>query len=324
MVDKLYTKKTEIRPSRQEIEGRRILYRMHEHDINSGGLLVEITGMPGSGKTSVMCSLANYTLKHHSNELVFWGSSYGSPLQFYMIGNNKWNILVQKNVKMTFFDRMKGEPIELDVTYFDDFEDLYNKSSPGLLNCPFFGDRLVWMDFIEWLMSKHGWHHLYIDEFSEVCPAMQSGDTFKKIGDFTNHTLGQMRRCLMNIVYNTQSFVDIDYRPRRKLMLKIFLPGAKTDGVSRVQQKAIDNLIRDSVKGNYAYLDAMGVFGVARFSDIHVPPKDVSIEARLIKEGKDNGTTQETREINTRGHISVPEDANRFREWKNRRETLLS
>ena len=323
MVENLFREPTNLKPTRQEVEGKRILYRMHEHDINSGGLFAEITGMPGSGKTSVMCSLSNYTLKHHPNELIFWSSSYGNPLQFFMIGDNKWNILIKRNSNIMFFDRIQGIETNLNVTYFEDFDDLYNKSKKGVLNCPFFGDRIVWMDFIEWLMGKHGWHHVYIDEFSEVCPSMQKGDLFKKIGDFTNHSLGQMRRCLMNIVYNTQSYVDVDYRPRRKWMLKIFLPGAKADGVSRVQQKAIDNLIRDSVNGNDAYLDAMGVFGVARFSDIYKPNKHISIDARILKEGIVNGTTKSTGEIDSQGYSDVPEDVDRFHQWKNRRESIL-
>ena len=64
-------------------------------------------------------------------------------------------------------------------------------------------------------------------------------------------------------------------------MIKIFLPGARADSQSRVTQRAIDNLDRDPVKGNYAYLDDGGTFGRVRFTEIYKPIPGLSWEARV-------------------------------------------
>jgi len=267
--------------SKLEKEGQGILRRIHEHDENAGGNFVEITGMPGSGKTSVMLSFINYTLKYHPNEKVYWSNSYGTPLQFVKLGEGKWTLLVESGSGIKFYNRMTGKEVtNLDVTYFDSFEDLYLKAVPGKCNAVFFKDRHVWMEFVKFLRSKYGWHHIYIDEFGEVCPSDSDGDLWKRIGEFAIRTVGEVRKCCINVVYNTQSVADIDYRPRRKLMIKIYLPGAKRDGMSRVTQKAIDRLIRDPKHGNFAYLDAIGVFGCVQFKDIFIPPAHMSLEAR--------------------------------------------
>jgi len=295
--DEIVFRKEEPRISRQEIEGRKILYSIHEHDTDSGGYFIEITGMPGSGKTSAMLSLANYTLNHHPTEKVFWSNSYGTPLQFFKIGEGKWKILVQEGSGIKFFDRVtRKEVTNLDITYFKDFEDLYFKSEGGKLNAVFFADRTMWMDFIKFLRSIYGWHHIYIDEMGEVIPNSSSGKLYRKIGDFSIKVVGEIRKCNLNVIYNTQSIADLDYRPRRKLQLKVFLPGAKVDGVTRIKQTAIDSLRRDKINGNYAYVDAMGVFGVVRFRDIYKPSNGVSLEARLpeVKEDESEATDAES------------------------------
>jgi len=267
--------------SRLEIEGRNILRRIHEHDEDSGGILAEITGMPGSGKTSVMLGFVNYTIKFHKNEKIFWSNAFDTPMQFMKLGEEKWKVLIEEGSNVTFHDRIDGgKEIDFPFEYFKDFEDLYRKAPSGVCNAVFFKDRLRWMDFIEFIRSKHGWHHVYIDEFGEICPANQQGKIWKKIDYFCIHVIGQIRKCCMNVIYNTQSIADIDYRARRKLMCKVFLPGAKRDGVTRVTQRAIDGLRRDPIHGNYAYLDAMGVFGAVQFSEIYKPIPGLSIEAR--------------------------------------------
>jgi hypothetical protein len=285
----------EVRVSRQEVEGKKILQSIHEHKEESGGYFIEITGMPGSGKTSAMLSLANYTIQHHPNEKVYWSNSYGAPLQFFKIGEGMWKVLVQEGSGVKFYDRTtRKEVTNLDVTMFTDFNDLYYKAEGGKLNAVFFKDRTTWMDFIMFLRSIGGtWHHVYVDEMGEVCPSDSSGELYKKIGNFAIRVVGEIRKCNINLLYNTQSIADLDYRPRRKLQLKIFLPGAKVDGVTRIRQTAIDALKRDNVRGNYAYVDAMGVFGVIRFKDIYKPMNGFNLEARVEEEVKIDGISED-------------------------------
>jgi len=258
-----------------------ILKRIHTHDVDSGGVFTEITGSQGSGKTSVMLSFMAYTMRNYPNEKIFWSSCYYAPLQFVKIGKDNFHIMVKKNSGVTFHDRnQKLKQIYPEVTYFKDYQDLYNKAKPGICNAVFFGNRVLWIDFIHYLRSVGEWVHVYIDELSEISPAFTSGKLWKKIRDFSLDAK-EIRKCMLNLHTNTQSVSDIDHRIRSKVMVKIYLPGARTDNVSRITQKAIDNLEEDPLNGNEAYIEYSGKFGKTRFKDIYKPIPGMQWEARI-------------------------------------------
>jgi len=279
-----YNNKKEV--SRVEEVGKQLSQRILEHNDEFGGVYVEVTGAQGSGKTSVMLSWMEYLMKHYPKDKVFWGSSYDAPLQFVKLVEkdsdfNKIHIMVKEGSNVVFRDRRrKGERLDLNVTYFTDFEDLYKKAIPGKCNAVFIGDRLKWMDFIHYLRSIYEWKHVFIDEFGEVAPSDQKGRMWKKIKDFSE-TVKEIRKCDINLFTNSQTATDIDYRVRRKIMVKTFLPGALRDPTSRVTQKAIDNLRRDPINGNFAFLDAGGLFGRVQFKRIFKPKQDFSWEAKI-------------------------------------------
>ena len=148
-----------------------------------------------------------------------------------------------------------------------------------MCNAVFFGNLMMWMDFIHHLRGVGEWVHVYIDELSEISPAFTSGKLFKKIGQFSVD-LKEVRKCMMNVHCNSQALPDIDHRVRTKLMIRIFLPGAKAGKDSRITQTAIDNLSEDSRGGNEAYLEFGGKFGTTIFKDIFKPIKGLQWEAR--------------------------------------------
>jgi len=271
---------------RPEYEARRILERIHSHNEELGGVFVEITGAQGAGKTSVMLSFMSYMLKHHPEDKIFWSSSYEAPLQFLKIGDlNKIKILVKERSGVRFYNRKTGEEVtdKLDITYFKTLEEAYRVSEPGLCNAVFFGKRTTWMDFIRLMRRSDDWKHVFIDEFGEVAPSDQKGYMWKKIGEFSE-TVKEVRKCNINLIVNTQTVTDVDYRVRRKVMIKIFLPGARADPQSRVSQRAIDNLQRDPINGNWAYIDDGGLFGRVQFTEIYKPIPELSWEA--VVDGK--------------------------------------
>jgi hypothetical protein len=267
--------------SKSEIHAERILRRCHVHDLDSGGVFSFITGGMGTGKTSVMLSFADYTISHYPEEKVFWSNTYFAPIQSLKIGKGKHHILVKNDSNVTFHDRSnKLEQIDIPVTFFDDFDSLYHKALPGCLNAVFFGDRFLWMDFLHYLRSVGEWCHIYLDELSEISPAFTSGKTFKKIGSFSID-LKEVRKCMLNVHANSQALPDIDHRVRTKIMVKVFLPGARSDKFSRVEQPAIDNLEENFECGNEGYLEHSGRFGKTRFKDIYRPIVGMQWEARV-------------------------------------------
>jgi hypothetical protein len=267
--------------SKSEIIAERILKRCHVHDLDSGGVFTEITGSQGSGKTSVMLSFMDYTIKHFPGEKIFWSSCYNAPLQFIKIGEGKFYIMVKQGSSVTFHDRSnKLKQIFPPITYFNNFDELYTKAAPGVCNAVFFDNRINWIDFIHYLRSVGEWCHIYIDELSEICPAFTSGKQFHKIGGFAND-LKEARKCMLNIQTNTQSVTDIDHRVRSKVMVKVYLPGSRRDNISRITQVAIDNLNEDPDNGNEAYLEYSGKFGKTVFKDIYKPVVSMMWEARL-------------------------------------------
>jgi hypothetical protein len=237
--------------------------------------------MQGCGKTSVMLSFIDYTLSQYPEEKVFFSNTYHAPLQSIKIGLQKHHIIVKKDSGVTFHDRRnKLRQVFPAVTSFTDMDDLWNKALPGKCNCVFFGDRYNWMGFIHYLRSVGEWVHVYIDELSEISPAFTKGRVWKIIHEFSND-MKEIRKCMINCHTNSQSVADIDHRIRSKVMIRIYLPGAKKENVSRITQKALDNLDESNRIGNQAYLEMAGKFGTTRFTDIYRPDPKMQWEARI-------------------------------------------
>lgn len=275
------TDQDQVKQTKSERNAKRILRRCHVHDFDSGGVFTLITGCQGSGKTSTMLSFVDYTLKHHPDEKVFFSNTYNAPLQSIKIGQSKHHIMVRKDAGITFHDRRnKLKQVYPNLTEFTDMDDLWNKAQPGKCNAVFFGDRLKWMSFIHYLRSVGEWVHLYLDELSEIAPAFTKGKTWKTIQEFSKD-LKEVRKCMMNVHTNSQSVSDIDFRVRTKVMIRIYLPGARKETVSRITQLALDNLDESIKHGNQAYLEMAGKFGTTRFKDIFKPDPQRQWEARL-------------------------------------------
>lgn len=265
--------------TKSEIIAERLLRRCHLHDFDSGGILSLVTGGTGSGKTSTMLSFVDYTLKNYPEEKVFWSNTYFAPIQSLRIGIDKHNIMVLDSSNVTFHDRTQRLKQKYPhVTKFKDFEELYDLAIPGKLNSVFFGSRNIWMDYIHFLRSVGEWVHVYIDELSEISPAFTSGALFKQIGRFSID-LKECRKTMLNIHTNTQALPDCDHRVRTKIMLRIFLPGAKSGKESRLSQKALDNLMENPKYGNEAYIESSGRFGRTQICDIYPPNRKHQWEA---------------------------------------------
>lgn len=268
--------------SKSEINAERILKRIHIHNEDAGGIFSLITGGMGTGKTAILLSFVDYTIRNFPNEKIFFSNCFFSPLQFVKIGEGRYHIMVKENSGITFHDRNnKLKQIYPEVTTFKDNADLYEKATPGKCNAVFFPDRVIdTISFLHFLRSTGEWSHFFIDEFSEIAPAFTSGKQWKKIRDLSND-LKEIRKCQINLHVNSQAVSDIDFRCRTKVMCRIFLPSAQADSHSRIEQTAIDNLDENPVGGSEGYVEMSGKFGKTRFTDIYKPNPKILWEARV-------------------------------------------
>jgi len=315
----------EIRHTKKERLGKDIVETIYTRNVNAGGSFTEITSAPGAGKTSLMLSLSKRIMQNNKNEMLFWSSTYGSPLQFFRL---PYNILLKKDIGITFWNRYEEKNIDLPHQTFTTYEELYQKSRPKVLNCPFFGDRTEWMDFIEWLLSKKGWHTVLIDEISEIAPLHSKGELYSKIDHFANYTLTQARKCFMTVICNTQSSTGTDWKVRQKLNNRIYLPGARVEKKAvRVFQKAVDNLREDHKRGSQAYICAGGRFGVIECKDVFTPVPNWSIDVRTKDwNSENNGRKERTEEITNKADEgrcgSRPNNNDKLYKWKDKRHSI--
>lgn len=312
--------KTTTKP---EYLGRKLIQSIYKRDVNAGGSFTEISSAPGAGKTALTLSLGKQIIKRSPNELVYFSSAYGSPLQFFRIPHK---IYVQEDLDLIFWNRNKEQPVEIKHIRFKDFEDLYNKSSPGVLCCPFFGSRENWMNFTEFLLSKRGWKTVLIDEISEVAPAGARDELYKKIEYFAEHTLTQARKCFVTVIGNTQVYSGTHWKVRRKLNNRIYLPGAIVESkVVRVWQKSVDNLREDHKHGSQAYICSGGRYGIIECKDVITPLPGWSIDVRVENLGDNNGKKERettTNTINKGRRSKRTNNDDKLYKWKNKRRSI--
>jgi len=268
--------------SKPEIYGEQLIGRITGRNPDYGGILAQITGAQGTAKTSTLLSFTKNTIKANPHEKIFWREQTNAPIQIFKLGLENINFMIPKNGRVVFRDRdHKLEHVQIDpITEFTTLSEIYDLAEPGKANVIFFESVYTWMDFIEELREVGEWVNIFIDEMADIAPAVSSGKLHKKIRDFSG-TMGAVRRCMMNVFYNTQTAQDIDWRVRKKIMMRVFLPGSIAEKNCRVTQKAIDNLLRDPVNGNEAYIDMGGEFGITKFADIFKPIPGYHIEAHI-------------------------------------------
>jgi len=268
--------------SKQEAAFVEIMDRIHTQNDDIGAIFLEATGIPGVGKTAVILTFLEDTLINHPNQKCFWRNPYNAPFQFTKLGPGKWEIFVEADSGITFHDRdARNQLIDIPFKTFTSFDDLYEKATPGKCSAVFFANQLKWIDFLRYLNGVGEWTHVFFDEYGELFPFGSSGILYKKIQEASD-ILKEVRKCRTNVYATTQVTSDVDYRVRNKLMVLVYMYGAKPMARSKVSQRAIDRLDRDIVKGNEGWIEyGYGIFGKGRFTKIYKPIKGQNWEAHL-------------------------------------------
>jgi len=264
-------------------QGQKLWHRLVERNIDHGGILGEVTGAMGTSKTGCLLFLADFIMQNRPFERIFFREQVNAPLQVFKIGEaSKYTFFVKNDAEIAFRDRNKKLEIIEEFPYetFDTYEELWEKSKPGNVSVVFFKTDAEWMDFIDWLRNAGEWVNVLVDEMADIVPNGAGGTTYKRIEKFAN-TMGAVRRCMMNVMYNTQSIADVHWKVRHKAMFHVYFRGAKPDkrGGSSIKQKAINSLDVNEKKGNEAWIEMFGVYGKLRFSQIYRPNPDYHIEA---------------------------------------------
>ena len=232
---------------------KEILIRRKLRNPAIGGFASLATGPPGTGKTSMMLHEVKKFMEWHPEEIIFWRDAPDSVAQYNRIGKN-YQILVEDGINIKFHNLSDGGPIDIPFTIFETLEDVIDQdhnnglAKKQMLNVIYFKNEYSWIDLLCHLRHCIGWQSVFIDEIEDIIPLNPS----KRVGEERNMRMEknlqfsndakQIRKGLVNLLANTQSYQEVDWRFQNKLTFLCYLRGAKVDSNSRIKQGAVDSL----------------------------------------------------------------------------------
>jgi len=231
---------------RLSVEGEKLWNMLFERNTDFGGWFSEITGLMGRGKTSLMLQMADKIITEYPDELIFWREAPLSPLQAAKLGDN-FELFAERKQPMGVYELGKTRPIPTDkykIRYFKGCMELIKMARPGQLNVVYFQKPTTWIDLMFRLRMNTQFQTLLLDEMEDVTPGRcrREDGTYWSNDKFANH-LKEIRKCRINIIYNTQSKTDIDWRIRSKVMFHIYLAGSRGDDESPIYRSMIQSLV---------------------------------------------------------------------------------
>lgn len=263
---KLELKKGRVSKHRLEVEGERIWNLIFKRDLNFGGFLIGMYGLMGSGKTSLMHQMKKRIISENPDEVIFWREPLGNPLQV-RNSDEDFQILCERQFPikiMKVYPRSNEITTDIPVKYFSNFRGLMKKVEPQMCNVIYYGHLYKWIKLMDNLKQFSSWHTLFFDEFEDICPMRCRGKQWVMNEKFAG-SAKEIRKARINIIYNTQSKQDLDYRILSKTMIHIYLFGASPDRASPVYRQAIQNL-----EIGEGYVDqGHSLFGVINFEPVY-------------------------------------------------------
>lgn len=255
------------------VMGQKIKDRILSRDEALGGIVLEILGVQGSGKTSLMLSLAEEIIKDNKDELVFWRESTQSQCQFNRFKN--WAIYVKEGLKIEFRDITTNQIQNLPIAYFHDFTELLSIAKPKQLNVLYLNEEYEYINFIKFLRLSPGWQTLFIDEYEDLAPLRSRGKQWHRNAELAIE-FKNIRKGLVSIFCDTQNPYDTDWRVRSKIMCHIYLNGAKVDIASPIKQEAVNALPLGQLFADYG----RAIYGKGAFKSF--PPKKPILISYII------------------------------------------
>lgn len=229
--------------AKQEIQGERLWNLVFQRDNNFGGFLVGLFGIMGSGKTTLMHKMAKRFMRENPDEIVFWREPTGNPFQARNIGEN-YQILCERRYPVKALKMLPHSTTPTDdikIRKFTGFRDLLSMVKPQMLNVVFFHEPWRWLSLLDKLKRWGSWQSCFFDEFEDVVPGRCRGKPWEMNERFATG-IKEIRKSRINVIYNTQNQMDIDYRVKSKTMMYYYLYGARNDEHSPVFKGALQGL----------------------------------------------------------------------------------
>ncbi len=238
------------RVQKSAVMGRKLWETFLKRDSDFGGYLIEINGIMGSGKTSLMLGMADRILSSNPNETIFWREPLRNPMQITKIGDrSKFQILAERRHPLQLYEvKEKGlvKSDEMRIRYFSGIKQLIEKSKPGMINVVYFNELSKWADLLMRLRFNGGWQTVFIDECEDVLPQRCSnkgdGRQWDK-NEMLSSNAKEIRKNQVSLIYNSQTCSsDVDSRFRSKAMMFFYLYGSRYDERTPLSKGAIRSL----------------------------------------------------------------------------------
>jgi len=218
-----------------------------------GGKLIYITGMQGSGKTTLMAKLADVLGLKYRMRVLWRGIAKGqvfkyvlapkviliheqlSELRPYMVGETTFK-------ELRWYDLPGVEAVEQFSTP-EELEGLALQHSDAIFVV--YMPREVWRTFLAywpiWRQYAY-WTAVFIDEFEQIAPHHPQGELWSMLLEVADG-IAEFRKTDTYIVACSQQPKDVFYLVRDKFQYRIILKGTKLeDSITGLSQNAVNAL----------------------------------------------------------------------------------
>jgi len=279
-----------------------IFQRLFDRNKSVGGHSLELTGIPGSGKTSLHLHFYEIIKKRYPDERIFWRDLVEAPVQF--VRTKDWQLFAEEGMNFRIIDRNDdGREIDVPRITFEEipqvsyepqiaddkkkykenqelkqqqddiFRKIYKKAKGGRLNVIYFRTEAHWIDFMRYVRNTPDWVTFLWDEYEDIFPGANRGELWWRI-EWAKNNVKQTRKGLVNLFVNTQHKGDVDWRIRSKIGNWAYLFGALPDDESPVKKEYARQL-----KVGQGWLD-LGHYKFGKFRFDPYPVNNIMWEVR--------------------------------------------
>lgn len=250
--------------SRAEVEGKKIWEGLFDRNLNFGGFLINIVGLQGSGKTSILHHAKTRIMREHPEEIIIWREPANKPLQAINNGEDV-QILYDTANPIKLQEMTKDGLIESHryaLHEFSTIDELFKLLKPGVINVIYMNKQKKWIRLINRAVMSPGWYSIFIDESEDIFPAY-SKDEMWIIMERFGSSVKSVRKGLVSMWLDTQNESDLDYRISSKIMVSIYLYGSRKTVHSPVWKESLQNLEVGS-----GWIDYGGRFGLINYGPV--------------------------------------------------------